>query len=75
MSGVMLGPNHPDFGKPFDYMPPAGSGPRSKPPGRWSRDYDACQRCGRSDRRYNGRGLCGTCYQRAYINGEFEAAS
>ena len=76
MSNWTIGPNfpvHKQRGARDGFMPRAGSGPRSKPPGRWARDYDACLRCGRADRRYNGRGLCGTCYQKAYVAGEFDS--
>lgn len=32
--------------------------------GRWSKDYDACTECGRSDRPYAGHGVCLACYKR-----------
>jgi 5-methylcytosine-specific restriction endonuclease McrA len=33
-------------------------------PWRWSRTQDACSDCGTTQRRHEGRGLCGRCYQR-----------
>lgn len=73
MSRVALGPNHPDYAKPLDVLPPATRRGGLRPSGQWSRDFEACQRCGRNDRRYNARGLCGPCYQRAYMAGEFDS--
>lgn len=33
---------------------------------RWSREYDYCQKCGKSEKPYRARGLCRSCYQIAY---------
>jgi uncharacterized paraquat-inducible protein A len=42
--------------------------PTSKlPPGRWSRKYEACIRCGKTDTRHASKGACWRCYQRAYM--------
>jgi hypothetical protein len=30
----------------------------------WSRGYSQCVKCGTSERRYEGRGLCGRCYKK-----------
>lgn len=35
---------------------------RLRTDGYWSQDYDQCQRCGRNDRPYEGRGFCSGCY-------------
>lgn len=35
----------------------------------WARDYDACQMCGRSDRRHNAFGYCVGCYWKAVRDG------
>lgn len=32
--------------------------------GAWSRDYDACQVCGTTERPHHARGLCARCYAR-----------
>jgi hypothetical protein len=31
--------------------------------GRWSRDFDCCQRCGTTERRHNAKGYCWRCYR------------
>lgn len=36
---------------------------RGDAPGRWSRLYDSCVRCGTSERRHIARGMCSPCYQ------------
>lgn len=35
---------------------------RGDRPGRWSREHDACQGCGTSERKHVARGLCNACY-------------
>jgi len=42
-----------------------GDGPPALAIERWSRDFDACKECGRSDRRHAAFGLCNSCYNRA----------
>ena len=37
---------------------------KTKANGFWSRNYDECIECGRSDRRHDGHGLCVTCIAR-----------
>lgn len=37
---------------------------------RWARHYDACTRCGRTDRKHNGHGLCVACYSLLGYHGE-----
>jgi ribosomal protein S14 len=32
------------------------------PPKRWARDYDACIRCGQTDKDHEGHGLCRRCF-------------
>lgn len=49
---------------------PHMQGPRT--PGRWSRLYDACQECGRTDRKHAARGVCQGCYGK---KGQQEAAN
>lgn len=41
-----------------------GDGPPLLEDGRWSRDYDACIDCGRTDRIHAGDGRCIACYNR-----------
>jgi len=45
---------------PVDF-PPDGHPPRD-PDAPWSRNYAACVLCARTDRPYQGRGLCHRCY-------------
>ena len=39
-----------------------GDGPPSLDTERWARDYDACVKCGRTDRVHSSDGLCNSCY-------------
>ena len=34
--------------------------------GKWSFDFDKCEYCGTTERKYQGRGLCTKCYFREY---------
>jgi hypothetical protein len=38
-----------------------------KPAGRWAKDYDACQGCGRTSQAHASKGLCGTCTARVRL--------
>ena len=33
---------------------------------RWSKLYDKCRSCGKTDRAHNALGFCTRCYQRMY---------
>ena len=32
------------------------------PPGKWSKNYDACVKCGKTDAKHAGQGMCLRCY-------------
>lgn len=34
----------------------------TKPPGAWALNYDKCVRCGKTDTKHMGKGLCRRCY-------------
>lgn len=47
----------------------ASQGRRSIARGRWALEWDACRRCGRTDRCHNAHGYCSSCHNRAVRHG------
>lgn len=43
-----------------------GAGARGLDVGQWSRDYDVCQDCGKTDLRHAAHGLCVRCWSRQH---------
>ena len=72
MSNWSFGPAHRDYGhgeKDWRPVPTTAYRPRSgartgpaRLNGRWSRAFDACQGCGKTDRKHAGHGYGFCCY-------------
>jgi hypothetical protein len=46
--------------------PKAATNAHRIPPGKWSRKFDACVECGRTDSSHASRGTCHRCYRKRY---------